>query len=120
MQRYSRTPPKKTRPICLEGQKDAASKVSAQDLTKRAVDTTGGVTNGDVAEVAGTEVAIEEPNDWVLKARKRRKPPRPSAIIIKPTEKFLFADILRKVMNALELNSVGDDIHLVKKTQKGI
>ena len=27
--------------------------------------TTGGATNGDVVDVAGTEIAIEESNDWV-------------------------------------------------------
>ena len=72
-----------------------------------------------LAGAAGTDLAIEVPNGWVLKTRERRKSQRPDALFIKPTEKLSFADILRKVRNAPELKSVGDDVHLVKKTQKG-
>ena len=81
--------------------------------------TTGGEINEDVAELAGTEVAIEVPNNWVLKTRKRRISTRPDTMIIKPTKKLSYADILSKVRNAPELKSVGDDVCLVKKTQKG-
>ena len=55
----------------------------------------------------------------MLKTRRRRKPPRPDAMIIKSTEKLSFADILRKIRNTPELKSVGEDVHLVKRTQKG-
>ena len=43
----------------------------------------------------------------MLKTRTHRKPRRPDAMIIKPTEKLSFADILRKVTNAPKLKSVG-------------
>ena len=46
----------------------------------------------------------QEHNDSIMKTRNRRKPPRPSAVIIMPTEKLSFSNVLRKVRNAPELN----------------
>ena len=58
----------------------------------------------------------QEHNNWVVKTKRRKKPPRPDAVIIKPNEKLSFADILRKVRNAPELKSVCEDVQLVKRT----
>ena len=75
-------------------------------MGKGAVSTTEVVINHD-AEVSGTGVEVSrEPNDGVLKTRRRRKPQRPDAMILKPTEKLSFADILGKVRSLSQLGKM--------------
>ena len=106
------TPPKRTKSIRLEETTDPTPTIVGKNMRKGSESTTGVVMNPD-DEVPGTGVEVSrEPNDWVLKTKRRRKPPRPDAMIIKTTEQLSFADMLRKVRNAPELKSVGEDVHL--------
>lgn len=45
----------------------------------------------------------EKRDGWVTKSRRRKKPTRPNAIIIKPRVKLSYADVFRKMRSASEL-----------------
>ena len=109
------TPTKKSRTVRPRGQVKTAAGAESGDSTGR----TAAASSRIEAAPAVADEGVQEGNDWIVKTRKRKKLPRPDAVVIKPTKELSFADILRRVRNAPELKSVGEDVQLVKKTQRG-
>lgn len=63
-------------------------------------------------------------SDWEIvrskaKAKKRKKPARPDALIIKTCGDTSYADILKQVKSDPKLNALGENVKGIRKTEKG-
>lgn len=88
---------------------------------KRAVITGAEPTVGAVS-VYGKLDTNDPKSDWEIvrpKAKKRKKPARPDALVIKTCGDTSYADILKRVKGDPKLNSLGENVRGIRKTEKG-
>ena len=78
MEKPREAPLKNTRTICLNGQ----DKLSVGDTSSDSIEKFATATNRTTAVPVVTGEDEPEHNDWVLKTKRRKKPPRPDAMII--------------------------------------